>query len=103
MALQFSSQPVPQALAEFFERVKALVYSLSPDQTRLVQRGVDLVTGADGQLVRHGQEPATPKSASAVVRGDSASAAVVTVGEITSTHVRLYTTADCTVDLSVTT
>lgn len=91
MALDWVYGRVPGELGRLLDR---LVESLFDER---VIAGVQLVAGAGGQLVS--LDGFRASRASVQVTGGAASTAVVTVGQIDETHVRLYTTANCTVDV----
>lgn len=91
MALDWVFGQVP---GELGRRLDRLVESLFDER---VIPGVQLIAGAGGQLVS--LDGFRARRASVQVTGEAPSSAVVTVGQIDETHVRLYTTANCTVDV----
>jgi hypothetical protein len=91
VALDWTHGRVPGELGRLLDR---LVASLFDER---VIPGVELLAGAGGQLVS--LDGFRAGRASVQVTGGAPSSAVVTVGQIDETHVRLYTTANCTVDV----
>ncbi len=92
----------PGDVGQLFDQLVRLVRSMLdpklitvlPDST-----AITLTALAGGQLIPHGGRQ-VPKLVNAQVVGGSASTAIVTVGERTATHVRLYATAACQVHLT---
>jgi hypothetical protein len=98
MALAWEST-APRDVKALFDRLTTLFAGLG-DQIRLVRSGVDLTGAASGEFVAHSLG-FKPKAVSVQKTGDASSTAHVTVGERTDTHVRLYASAACTVDVYV--
>jgi hypothetical protein len=92
-----TSRP-PATLLQFWDR---FVRAFTTVQDVKIFRDVDLVTGSEGNLLRH-ELKAPPKTATVQVKGASASTAIVTLDPaIGSTFLKLYTSADCTADVVV--
>lgn len=103
MALDWGNQP-PESLGDLFARLVRLVASVQ--DVKLIKRLPDaspilLTAGAVGTLVPHGETRKAPKSVVVQLVGDGPSTAVTTVGEITATHVRIFSTATVQVELAV--
>lgn len=97
-AFDFLPTPRPKDAGEIWDRLVRLVQSMFGV---VWIRSVALTAGAEGNLVPHGQTTA-PKFFTAHLTGTGASAAVVTRDPaIGPAFVKLYTTADCTVDLEL--
>jgi hypothetical protein len=94
--LDWNDQP-PGGLLDAWRRIARLVHSI---QDVKVIENVSLTNAAEGQLIAHHAKRA-PRSVLYVLTGDAASTAIVTLGVIDATHVRMYASANCTVDLLV--
>jgi hypothetical protein len=89
---------VPATIREFWDRFVKFVYSVQDFDTL---KDVAVSTGAEGTLVRHGLKR-TPKTMTYVLKGTSAVTAIVTYGgAVGHDLVRVYATANCTIDLTV--
>lgn len=97
-AVNWTRRMFGETVAALVPRLDALVDSLGQVERQLLTAHALTVTGAAGQLVPHGRTR-PPRSVRVQLVGDTAVSAIVTVGAIDATHVRVYTTAACKVDV----
>jgi hypothetical protein len=97
-AFDFLATPRPTSGDAIWDRLVRLVQSMSATEWI---RGVDLVAGAEGNPIPHGQ-PTAPKFFSVSLVGAGAATAIVTKDPVIGANfLRIYTTADCKVDIEL--
>lgn len=93
----------PSDLADLFDRLIRAFRTIPLSKSiKSLPNGdpIALTSVVGGTLVPHGCK-GSPVDVTAQIVGNASSTAIVTVGAITPTHVRLYSTATATVHLTV--